>query len=61
MTRSNLKDNTCLIVEFEPRDVRDALENDEWITVMNKEIDYIEKRNIQTLIPRPKDKKYYWN
>lgn len=39
MTRSKLKDNTCLISEFEPRIVKDALENEDWMNAMKKEID----------------------
>ena len=34
MTRSKLKD-TCLIAEFEPRNVKDALENESWVEAMN--------------------------
>lgn len=56
MTRSKLKDNTCLIVEFKPITMRDELENDEWINVMNEEINHIEKKNTWTLVPRSKVK-----
>ena len=34
MTRSKLK-GTCLLVDFEPRNVKDALENESWIKVAN--------------------------
>ena len=44
MTRSKLKDNTCLICEFESKNVRNALENEEWITAMNGEIEQIQKK-----------------
>ena len=37
MTRSKLK-GTCLLVKFEPRSVKYALENDSWIEAMNEEI-----------------------
>ena len=37
MTRSKLK-GTCLSVEFEPRSVKDALENESLIGAMNEEI-----------------------
>lgn len=56
MTRSKLKDNTCLISDFEPRTVQDALENEDWINAMNAEIEQIEKNNTWTLVPRSKDK-----
>ena len=42
LTRSKLK-GTCLLVDFEPRNVKDALENEIWIEVMNEEIEKIEK------------------
>ena len=37
MTRNKLK-NTCLLVDFEPRNVKDALTNEIWIKAMNEEI-----------------------
>ena len=55
MTRSKLK-GTCLLVDFEPRNVKDALENESWIEGMNEEIEKIEKNNTWTLVPRPKQK-----
>ena len=42
MARSKLK-GTCLLDEFEPRSVKDALENESWIEAMNEEIEKIEK------------------
>ena len=56
MTRKRLKNNTCLLYEFEPRIVKDALENEDWIKSMNEEIDQIEKTKTWILLPRPKDK-----
>ena len=38
MTRSKLK-GTCLLVDFEPRNVKDALENESLIKTMNEEIE----------------------
>ena len=55
MTRSKLK-GTCLLAKFEPRSVKDALENESWIEAMNEEIEKIEKNKTWTLVPRPKDK-----
>ena len=43
MTRSKLK-GTCLLAEFEPRCIKDALENESWIEAMNEEIEQIEKK-----------------
>ena len=42
MTRSKLK-GRCLLADFEPRNVKDALENESWIEAMNEEIEKIEK------------------
>ena len=55
MTRSKLK-STCLLADFEPSNVKNALENDSWIEAMNEEIEQIEKNKTWTLVPRPKDK-----
>ena len=55
MTRRKLK-GTCLLSEFEPRSVKDALENESWIEAMNEEMEQIEKNKTWTLVPRPKDK-----
>ena len=55
MTRSKLK-GTCLLAEFKPRSVKDALENESQIEAMNEEIKQIEKNKTWTFLPRPKDK-----
>ena len=55
MTRNKLK-GTCLLAEFEPRSVKDALDNESWIEAMNEEIEQIERNKTWTLVPRPKDK-----
>ena len=55
MTRSKLK-STCLLADFEPRSIKDALGNDSWIEAMNEEIEQIEKNKTWTLVPKPKDK-----
>ena len=38
MTRRKLK-GTCLPAKFEPRNVKDDLENESWIEAMNEEIE----------------------
>ena len=55
MTRRKLK-GTCFLVDFEPINVRNALDNDSCVEAMNEEIGYIEEKRICTLVPRPKDK-----
>ena len=42
MTRNKLK-VTCLLTEFEPITIKDALKNEIWIEAMNEEIEKIEK------------------
>ena len=55
MTRSKLK-GTCLLIDFEPRNVKDALKKESWIEAMNEEIEQIDKNKTWTLVPSPKDK-----
>ena len=55
MTRRKLN-GTCLLAKFEPRSVKDALENESWIKAMNEVIEQIEKNKTWTLVPRPKEK-----
>ena len=38
MTRSKLK-GTCLLAEFEPRNIKYALDNESWVEAMNEEIE----------------------
>ena len=38
MTRRKLK-GTCLLVDFEPRNVKNALDNESWVEEMNEEIE----------------------
>ena len=52
MTRSKIK-GTCLLADFEPRNVKDALENESLIEAMNEEIEQIEKKKTWTLGLRP--------
>lgn len=51
MTRSEARQGTCLVCEFEPKNVKVALENDEWVNEMKEEIEKIEKNNTQILVP----------
>ena len=55
MTRSKLK-GTCLLAEFELRNIKDALDDESWVEAMNEEIAQIDKNKTLTLVPRPKDK-----
>ena len=56
MKRKRLRFYTCLLFEVEPKSVKYDSENEDWIQEMNEELEQIEKKKIQTLIPRPKDK-----
>jgi hypothetical protein len=42
MKRNKLK-GTCFLIEFEPRTIKYALDNEIWIESMNEEIEKIEK------------------
>ena len=46
----------CLLANFEPRNVKNALETKSWVEAMNEEIELIEKNKTWSLVPRPKDK-----
>ena len=50
MTRNKLK-GTCLLAKFEPRSVKDALDNESWIEAMNEEIEQIEREKTWNLVP----------
>lgn len=51
-----MKDNTCLLCEFEPKLVKDSLENEDWKGAINEEIEKIVKNKTWKLVPRPKEK-----
>ena len=55
MTINKLK-GTCFLTEFEPRLVKDALDNERWIEAMNEDIDQIKRNTTQSLVPRANDK-----
>ena len=46
MTRRSIRRSTCLVNTFEPKRVSDALENEDWISTMNEEIEQIERKNL---------------
>ena len=56
MTRRIHKGDTYLLCEFEPKSIKDALENEDWIQAMNKDIDQIEMNSTWNLVPSHKDK-----
>ena len=56
MTRNKLKNPTCLLCEFEPKTLKDALDDEDQIQAMNEEIEQIEKNKTWSLVPRPKNK-----
>ena len=56
MTRILTRSIICLVSTFEPKIVFDALENEDWISSMNEEIEKIERNKTWSLVPRPKDK-----
>ena len=56
MTRRRLGISTCLVSVLEPKIVKDALDNEDWIQAMNEEIEQIDKNKAWSLVPKPKDK-----
>ena len=52
MTRSRLRNETCLLSKIEPRIVSEAIQDDDWYVAMKEEIEQIEKKKTQTLGPR---------
>ena len=50
------RSGTCLVSEVEPKIVKETLDNEDWITAMNEEIDQIEKNKTWSLVPRLVDK-----
>ena len=56
MTRRLTRSRTFLVSIFEPKSISDALENEDCISTMNKEIKQIERNTTWSLVPRPKDK-----
>ena len=56
MTRKRIKIDACLLFEFEPKSVNDALDNEYWIQEINEGIEQMEKNKTWSLVPRLKDK-----
>ncbi len=54
--RRRLKIDTYLLCNFEPKSIKDSLENEDWMKEMNEEVKQIEKNKTWTMVPRPKDK-----
>ena len=55
MIRGKLK-GTILLTDFEPRNIKNAYENESWIEAMNEEIEQIEKNKTWNLVLGPKIK-----
>lgn len=55
-TRSKSLIPRCLICDFEPKSINVALDNEEWISAMNEEIEKIDKNKTWTLVLRLDDK-----
>lgn len=52
----NIVEHFCLIADFEPKNVVEALSNPCWQNAMQEEINQIEKNKTWELVPRPNDK-----
>ena len=51
MTRRSSRRGTYLVSTFEPNSLNDSLENEDWISAMNEEIEKIERNKIWSLLP----------
>ena len=58
MTRKELRSDTFFLSMYEPKSVKDELENEDWSKAMKEEIDQIEKNKIWTLVPRLENKNF---
>ena len=56
MKTNILRSETCLLSKIEPKRMSDALQDDDWCTTMEEEIEHIKKNKTWTLVPRPTDK-----
>lgn len=56
MTKNKLRNESCLLSMHEPRSMKDALENEDWIQAMKEEIGHIENNKTWTLVPRLENK-----
>lgn len=57
MTRRRIaSEEICLISKIEPKDVVEVCKDENWIKVMEEELNHIEKNNTWELVSRPKDK-----
>ena len=52
--------NECLYSIFlsqeEPKKIKDALQDPDWVIAMQKELNQFERKKVWKLVPRPKDK-----
>src|ERR1044072_6647876 len=58
-TRLNLKDaclNMTFVSQIEPSKVDEALEDDQWISAMQEELNQFERNQVWELVPRPSNK-----
>jgi hypothetical protein len=56
LTRSQAKNELCLISQIEPKTTDDAYKEESWTKAMKEELDQIMKNDTWDLVPRPKDK-----
>ncbi|GLJ17356.1 hypothetical protein SUGI_0301460 [Cryptomeria japonica] len=54
--QAQLAEHFCLVTDFEPKNVSDALSDECWLNAMKDEISKIEKNQTWELVPRPDDK-----
>ena len=54
--RNNVVHFACYISQLEPKNIKEALEDSEWILAMQDELAQFERNDVWTLVPRPSNK-----
>ena len=55
-TRSSLRNicnNLTFISQIEPKNINDVLDNENWMIVMQEEVNQFERSEVWELVPRP--------
>lgn len=52
LTRRKVRENSCMISEFEPKSFKEAHKDEDQIKTMEEELDQIEKNGTWSLVPR---------
>ena len=56
LIKASEQSQVAFLSMFEPKNLEEASEDEDWIRAMNEELDQIEKNNTWEFVPRPADK-----